>query len=365
MDEIWDEARTTATCEEQLRERHRGQHTIELKQGRVDSSYRDSPTAIKGFEEVHYNIDIRVRSYYYYAAVVRCEHDAWFPATADARFELEFTNDGSQFSADEAGMYTCTFLSLVVFSVMSFYASKNVVRHSHSVIEVLIGASVLHGVSMLCQLAHYAAYSSNGYGWSWVPFLTTSLILHEAVKLILTTLFIVISQGWTITTNVLPKRSLLFSIVGVTFLLECFGLVMQGIYAESHDAYSSRAREGSVGLLLVLMQLGLYGWFLKGVTKCISVESKRMSERRGFLMSFAVCCSVWFLTEPLLVIVSTFVANYIRHRLLLGGALLVQTLALCSVSTLFFSRSTFSKISTIGGSLLPSSGHRDRYMHDA
>jgi len=210
---------------------------------------------------------------------------------------------------------------------------------------------------MLCQLAHYAAYSSNGYGWAWIPFQTASLVLHEALKLVLTTLFIVISQGWTINTNTLPKSGVLFSIVGITFLFECFGLLMQAIYVESHDAYSSRAREGAVGLILVLVQLGLYGWFLKGMVGCISTEWGVSRQRHGFFLSFTVCCSVWFLAEPVLVLVGTFVANYIRQRLLMGGALLFQTLALCSVAWTFLGRSTFSKISTIGQNLdLPSGG---------
>jgi len=359
MDEVWDEVRTAATCEHQKRARDRGQHNTELVNGQHTST---------GLFEVKYSVNIAVRSYYYYAAVVRCEEDAWFTPDADARFELEFRNNGSHFSADEAGMYTWTFLCLAVLVGVSFFAAKHLgdtggartsglLGRFHPAVRVLISASMLHGASMLCQLAHYAAYSSNGYGWGWIPFQTASLILHEAVKLVLTTLFIVISQGWTINTNALPKSGALFSIVGTTFLFECFGLLMQAVYAESHDAYSSRAREGSVGLILVLVQLGLYGWFLKGMMGCINTESKHMSQRRGFFLSFTVCCSVWFLAEPLLVLISTFVANYIRQRLLLGGALLFQTLALCSVSWLFLGRSAFSKISTIGQTLLPSRGH--------
>jgi len=371
MDEVWDEVRTATTCEHQKQERLRGQHNTEL----VSSNVMPKEVALahtEGLVEVQHHLEIAMRSYYYYVAVVRCENpnDPWFlPGADDARFELEFRNGDSHFSADEAGMCTWTLFCLAVLVGVSCIAGKQLgdtggattsglLGRFHPVVRVLIGASVLHGASMVCQLAHYVAYSSNGYGWAWIPFQTASLILHEAVKLVLTTLFIVISQGWTINTDVLPKSGVLFCIVGSTFLFECFGLVIQAVYAESHDAYSSRAREGSVGLILVLMQLGLYGWFLKGVMGCISTESKRMSQRHGFFLSFAVCCSLWFLAEPVLVLISTFVANYIRQRLLLGGALLFQTLALCSVSWLFLGRSTFSKISTMGADLLPSSGHR-------
>jgi len=371
MDEVWDEVRTAATCEDQKRVRGRGQHNVELVNASTHTKHIVSSVSTQetGLVEVQYAINTAVRSYYYYVAVVRCEEDAWFTADTDARFELEFRNSGSHFSADEAGMYTLTFLCLAVLVGVSLFAAKNLgdtggaqtsglLGRFHPAIRVLISASLLHGASMLCQLAHYAAYSSNGYGWAWIPFQTVSLILHEAVKLVLTTLFIVISRGWTINTNALPKSGVLFSIVGSTFLFECFGLLMQAVYAESHDAYSSRAREGSVGLILVLVQLGLYGWFLKGMMGSINRESKSyMSQSHGFFVSFTVCCSVWFLAEPLLVLISTLAANYIRQRLLLGGALLFQTLALCSVSWLFLGRSAFSKISTIGQTLLPARGH--------
>merc|ERR1712195_312568 len=68
MDEVWDEVRTAATCEHQKRARDRGQHNTELVNGQHTST---------GLFEVKYSVNIAVRSYYYYAAVVRCEDDAW------------------------------------------------------------------------------------------------------------------------------------------------------------------------------------------------------------------------------------------------------------------------------------------------
>merc|ERR1712070_427769 len=176
----------------------------------------------------------------------------------------------------------------------------------------------------------------------------SAMLLHEATKLLLTSLFIVISQGWTITTDSLPRSGTLFWIVGSNFGFEVVGLVMQSLYADSHDAYSSRAREGLVGAGLVLLQVAMYVWFLRGVTTCINEESGRVSVRLQFFKSFAFSCSVWFLAEPVLVILGSLLANYYRQRVLVGGALLVQTITLGAVSWLFLSRSaTYSKISTV------------------
>ena len=156
-----------------------------------------------------------------------------------------------------------------------------------------------------------------------------AVLCHEASKLALTTLFIVISQGWTITTDKVPNRGTLVPILAGTSLLEGCGILGTMLYQDSHDAYSSRAREGGTGFALIVLQLALYYWFLIGVKKCIGIESKQMSQRHGFFLAFAFCCSIWFLAEPALILLSVMMANYYRQRVLVGGSLLIQTISLC------------------------------------
>ena len=210
-----------------------------------------------------------------------------------------------------------------------------------------------HAFVFAFQLLEFVQFSSTGYGWSYPPMNLLATLCHEGSKLSLTTLFIVISQGWTITTDKVPNRSTLVPILAGTSLLEGCGIIGTLMYQDSHDAYSSRAREGGTGFCLILLQLALYYWFLTGVRKCISVESKQMSQRHGFFLAFAFCCSVWFLAEPALIILSIMMANYYRQRVLVGGSLLIQSISLCLLARLFLWRSLYFRISTMSEGLLP------------
>lgn len=147
------------------------------------------------------------------------------------------------------------------------------------VVEALVAALVMHYVSMLLELIHYWFFNSNGYGVSFFPCHSLATLLHEASKLTLTTLFIVISQGWTITTSSLPNRETLIPIVSATCGFELVGVLVQMAYADSHDAYTARAREGAMGLFLVAIHLTLYYWFLNGVKKCIG--DNKLDSKRG------------------------------------------------------------------------------------
>ena len=104
---------------------------------------------------------------------------------------------------------------------------------------------------------------------------------------------------------------------------------------------------------MIILQLVLYYGFLEGVKKNIKVESKQMSQRHGFFLAFAFCCSIWFLAEPLLVLLSVLFANYYRQRLLVGGSLFIQSVALGLLARLFLWRSLYFKISTMSESVLP------------
>jgi len=277
-------------------------------------------------------------------------------------YDFSFTNPGGDhFSEEERGMYIWTLFCFLVCSVVGYFTSQRLKRHDskspgllghfHPVIEALGVALLLHYASMSTLLVHYWGYASDGIGF---PFLNyVSIFCHESGKLALTTLFIVISQGWTITSDKIPNRESLVPILGTTTILELIGLVVQYIYADSHDAYSSRSREGGTGFCLILLQVALYCWFLDGVKKCISVESKQMSQRHDFFLAFAFCCSIWFLAEPFLVLLSVLFANYYRQRILVGGGLLIQSVSLCLLARLFLWPSLYFKISTMSESVLP------------
>jgi len=306
-----------------------------------------------------------LRPHYWYGVLINCHNSTLrqAPVHFDIVFKNDIENESSHFSADDGGMYSWTLLIFAVCNVVGFFVARRLRRHYrksrrllghfHPVVSALLLALILYYLSLVFQLCHYVAYGSNGYGWSFPPFQLLGTLLQEASKLILTSLFIVISQGWTITKDEIPNRKVLLPILAAVGGAELLGTIVQGMYADSHDAYSSRAREGVTGFVLIAIQLAVYYWFLTGVRAVLRSMDPETDKRSGFFLAFALCSSLWFLTEPFLLLLSVLFANYYRQRLLIGGSLLIQTTALFLLSRLFLWRGLYFKISNLGESVLP------------
>jgi len=389
MDEVWNDVLAAKTCQDKLEMRGRGQVNFQLstdkitRPAKVDDEGTDVDQAVDDsiIDDVkesgkllrmsvwtRRSITQSVRPHFWFAVLVNCE-DA--TALADpVHVDLEFrTNGESHFSEDEKGVYTWTifcmcFCAMVAASAIQqlrkHYISRKVRQKTfsltgnfHPVIEVFNLAAVMHWTSMMCLVIHYIAYDQNGIGWS--AFSTLSTIFSEGLTVVVTSLLIVISQGWTITSDKIPNMATLLPIVGSTCVLELIGVIMQGLYEDSHDAYTSRAREGLTGLLLCANNMGTFAWFLSGVRHCLNQESRQVSSRDKFFSQFALCSTVWFLAEPVLVLVSALIADYWRHRVLMVGSLWLKTIALSLLAGIFlWPKSLYFRISSISQTELPS-----------
>ena len=74
-----------------------------------------------------------------------------------------------------------------------------------------------------------------------------------------------------------------------------------------------------------------------------------------FLRRFSLASTGYILALPLLIATAQFLPPYKRHKFILGSNILVQGLAMFVLSWLFTSKSTYYKISTMSGSILPGS----------
>lgn len=382
MDEIWNEVLEEKTCMNKLnRFDHlgRGQVTIPLSTAEGLPVLSDHVDQMEEFDLQRMTswaepreITQSLRPHYWYAVLVNCHGNATDHRRQPAHFDLEFINDGDvHFGADEFGLPTCYILCMLVMLVVGGWSAmqmkqqyrrtrnntypNSITGRFHPVVEVLNMAMMSLWAGMFFQVLHYACYAYNGIGLTLSgPFAFLSSILSEGTSIILTTLFIVISQGWTITSDKLPAFSTLIPIFGGTMAFEVIGVLLQVSYADSHDAYTSRAREGVTGFLLCLNQLGSYAWFVSGIKNSMAQDTKQMSSRRTFFKIFTIACSIWFLAEPLLVLLGTLLANYYRQRLLVGGSLILQTAASSMLAYLFlWPKSLYFRVSTMSQSELP------------
>jgi hypothetical protein len=65
--------------------------------------------------------------------------------------------------------------------------------------------------------------------------------------------------------------------------------------------------------------------------------------------------TIYFVALPTLVIIAAFFAAYLRHKLVVGGSLLMQCCAIALLCRLFLYRGEFFKASRLSQSLLPAS----------
>merc|ERR1712166_686949 len=284
MDEVWNDVLAAKTCQDELGIRSRGQMNFPLSTGEITSEQhgkvddegthvafndsiigdvKESGKLLRMSVWTRKFIKQSIRPHFWFAVLVNCDNAT---AMADpVHFDLEFrTNGESHFSEDEKGVYTWTIFCMCFCAMVAVSAIQQLRKHYisrklrqktfsltgnfHPVIEVFNLAAVMHWTSMMCLVIHYIAYDQNGIGWS--AFSTLSTIFSEGLTVVVTSLLIVISQGWTITSDKIPNMATLLPIVGSTCVFELIGVIMQGLYEDSHDAYTSRAREGLTGLLL-------------------------------------------------------------------------------------------------------------------
>eukprot|EP00656_Telonema_subtile_P054774 TRINITY_DN8264_c0_g1_i3.p1 TRINITY_DN8264_c0_g1~~TRINITY_DN8264_c0_g1_i3.p1 ORF type:complete len:315 (-),score=25.96 TRINITY_DN8264_c0_g1_i3:17-961(-) len=294
------------------------------------------------------------KPHYWYAVLVNCDSQHTLPV----HFDMEFLNDGSDhFSADEASMLWFMLTVFAVLNICGFFVGRRLQYHFkrrkpyfHVVIVVLVLALVLQYPSILFQYCHLLVYSWNGVGMPWLHFL--GRFLQELAKTVLLCLFIVISQGWTISTDEVPSVDALIPLSCIAVVFEWATLVVESLFRESHDAYST-AKEGALGVAFVVLQLLFFTFFLRGAKRCIRVvEEQQLTKRRAFFLAFTFCCSIWLLAEPFLVLFMPFFATYQRYQIAVCGATMIQMVALGLLCRLFLWRSLYFEVSSMSNSFL-------------
>ena len=118
--------------------------------------------------------------------------------------------------------------------------------------------------------------------------------------LILSTIFILIANGWTIKNKRLPNSNFLVSIVSLVWWPH-IGIVLLGMFSD--DAYYKYSHyDGILGYFLILFRILLYFAFLYCWFAFYKSLSKSFTTQ--FLEKFNFLCSVYFLSFPAIVIIS-------------------------------------------------------------
>eukprot|EP00238_Polyblepharides_amylifera_P009073 CAMPEP_0196586844 /NCGR_PEP_ID=MMETSP1081-20130531/55777_1 /TAXON_ID=36882 /ORGANISM="Pyramimonas amylifera, Strain CCMP720" /LENGTH=375 /DNA_ID=CAMNT_0041908855 /DNA_START=111 /DNA_END=1238 /DNA_ORIENTATION=- len=328
----------------------------------------------------------RKRTHFWYAVVADCyleEYDAHPP---EVHFNIEFYNGGSHLPADEAGLpvvYSAVLLATLVFGVFIvslMFSQYKRVGQVHLIVVLLGLAVMLQTVSHCCELAHLLTFMWDGKGLRWRhTTLATDFAAQVTLglsELLIEFLLITLAFGWTL----MPKGEASVPLLGR------FGLAMSsgsswiirmaffGAIAMSQVVLAMLGRryeddfnqfhdfEHPPGYCLMALRVTLCALFLIGGLNTLKRSSGGNVASAGsgsttpgaavavssFMWKLLVMGSVWFLAFPVLVVcASPFFEPYNRHPVVTGGSIILQSVALGSISTLFLQNSSYLKLSTL------------------
>lgn len=337
-DTDWDNALNQETCEGRTRHAHIHQ-SIHLS------------AAGEWSDVVKRSMKQRIRPFYYYFALADCKHE--LKGAYRIKLEVTITNaDGSHFSLEDRDMEYVYLFFLVFFL---FFMSKSVLSllRRFQKTDSLEPPLFLLNLSISGQISslmfgglHLLIYSYDGSGFSVFDFFhqTSELGSH----LMLTILFLLISLGWVLKYSDFPDLEVYLP---VTFLVVVLHLMIAGLGRLADDSHSKYTDyEGIAGVLLLLMRVGLWGWFAYNMKALYQSSQPTL---RTLVWELALIGTLYLLSLPVLVLISYIIAPYVRKKVVIIGALVIQMAAFMMMSRLLSEKSKFYKMSTMAGSVLP------------
>jgi hypothetical protein len=273
-------------------------------------------------------------------------------------YEVTFLNDGyDHFPADEHGLFTLyniCFLGLAVIAYQQFVVLRKQNRAGSysfndgpppAATTLLIFAYCTEMLSILFEILHLWWYGSNGTGLFLLDFF--SEVLEGIAQTSVAYLLLAFAGGWTLIEGTITAKSegpinpealgedhpstLFVSMMTiVTVLLQLLNkLILFDDFTKFHD------HESWPGFILVLVRTLLAMFFTYQVQQTISYMSRRGNKNNTlkFMRTLALFGGLWFWVFPVLVVVASFFAHYLRHRIVAGGVLLLQSACLVMLTT--------------------------------
>ncbi|CAK9115093.1 unnamed protein product [Durusdinium trenchii] len=265
-----------------------------------------------------------VRPHIWYFVLSDCRHTL---ANFTHRLKFEFhakQADGSEFSIEMKGMLLANVLFLASFVVMMHWFIKRTLAFAksagyvHPVIWTLACGMITQLVAQACEVL--------------------SEILFMLAQVIQTSLLILIALGYTLLQSKIGELDLM---IPMCFMIGVIHIMLVGFGKIKDDAsYKYHENEGVIGWILLVMRLGLYGWFLWAVQSSAREGGMKIA---NFLQQFRIAGSLYFLAFPGIFLVTQLFAPYLQHFVMTIGQMIMQTGFNLWLSSLFLTRGQYFK----------------------
>lgn len=271
------------------------------------------------------------------------------------QIEIQYINTNkSHLSFEEQGLMGPYLIILLIYIVIialnfnvffKYYRKEEEVDYPLLLVNIVL---VIEFWALLLEVLHLIIYESNGKGFFLFNLLNQ--ILDISAQFLIVVIFILVGWGWTINYMNLENFEFflpLLAFIGIIHLL-VVGLsrLTDDDFTKNHDY------EGFAGYLIIFLRLGLYIYFIMGIRDTFQQARFKI---KSFIIKFGILGSVYFLTFPgLVVITSYFVAAYVKHKVVMLGTLLLESLVLIALTRIFTSKGgDYYDVSFKSKSLLP------------
>jgi len=294
----------------------------------VDSHRQSGKALIKSGQSGAFYPSQSSRAYFWYFAIADCANTS---DGMDVQYNIKYLNPGNywwaHFSYDEQGIpqmyiaFTLFYIILLIFQVQSA-VSLYQIESFHPIVRLLTATVVVQLLSVTTELIHYLIFADNGIGAPALKGLGD--MSSFAAQVMMMFMCILVAKGWTITTNYLTDRVAILIITCLYFIAHLSLFIWDYV---GRDPASTLYFYASIpGLLVILLRLGLTGWFLWSLSKTVQLET--VTEKRTFYLYFGGSYTLWFLLLPAIVAFALVLEPWYQMRTVTGMMLSADALAM-------------------------------------
>ncbi|KAL4220402.1 hypothetical protein ACF0H5_020805 [Mactra antiquata] len=266
-------------------------------------------------------------------------------------------NAVEHFSDEETGLLRFYQLLALAYFVLGCICIPRLIEPLSSggpmqlVIQLLSASTFLQAIGAFIMMMHLRKYSRDGIGSPLFEMLSEFFdVLSQFAMLYM---LLSLSLGWTLGTTYKNTHLKTISkkpaarVVGVLAVVQGGLFLWEQYQDQTHRLYHAhRTYAGFALLILRIVLAGLFGWNLY-----VTVSVERSIMKREFYISFTKSCMLWFLSYPVIVIVSFIFTEYLRYKIISMCVVLCQSTAVVLLYRLFLSRSLYWEVSALSSTL--------------
>lgn len=262
---------------------------------------------------------------WWYIVLANCDPVDGVEGVGLLDYRMTFTNsDGNatsagtytaQFGKDQQGIYeTSIFVLILLLGFLGLVAylicrrRRDPTDVSYEVYMALFVIALVHFLEVVFQLSHRDAYAGDGIGHPLLE--DAAIFLDVVVQLMMVALFVVVAKGkWVSTAHIRGVRSVIQ--VMALYLACSIGLLVWA-YTRFNIGLTFTIYASAPGAIMVALRILTLLWLWTSAQT--SWKRERDTRKRSFYVWFVLFATAWFISYPIIVLLSALMNTWNRRR---------------------------------------------------